>query len=80
MVASAGPGVLDSQARLQAEFEDVATRLHREFDGIAAPHRVDETFAAIADSYRGARVLTFVPVLVERQVRSALRSSEPGSP
>lgn len=79
MVEPSSHGVLDSWARFQAEFEDVATRLHRDFDGLASPHRVDETVAAIADSYRDARVLTFVPVLVERQARSVLRSTQSAS-
>jgi hypothetical protein len=66
---------VDPQARLRAEFDDLATRLHREFDGQATPADVDQAFAAIAGRYQDARVLTFVPVLVERQVRSVLRSS-----
>src|SRR3954452_9296229 len=63
----------DARERLRIEFVQVADRLHAEFDARAGSATVDHAFAAVASRFRGATVLTFVPVLVEREARAILK-------
>jgi hypothetical protein len=64
----------DLEERLRAEFVQVAGRLHAEFDDRAGSVLVDQTFTTVANRFRDAKVLTFVPVLVEREARQLLKN------
>jgi len=74
-------GMIDQVAEpgehLRAEFARVADRLHAEFDDRAGSALVDQIFTDIASRFRNAKVLTFLPVLVERDARRALKELAP---
>lgn len=48
-------------------------RLHAEYDGRVDPAEVDRVFVECSRRLTGARISTYVPVLVEKQVRESLR-------
>jgi hypothetical protein len=52
----------------------VAERLHTEFDRTAGTASVDAILAGETRRFAGARIDTFVPVLVERAARRRLRA------
>ena len=63
----------DPQIRLQTELDSVANRLHTEFDPALGPDAVTRQLAEVMGHFHDARILTYVPVLTERETRSALR-------
>lgn len=74
MVADAtwevGPDPSPKQAR---ELERVERRLMEEFTPQLAPHIVSDVVHHVFDSWSGARVRTFIPLLTERYAREELR-------
>lgn len=48
-------------------------RLSDEFGPTVSPEEIDEYVATMALNYADARIKTYVPVLLERQVRERLR-------
>ena len=53
---------------------DLRGRLHREYDDRVDPDEVERAIVECSRGFRDARIITFVPVLVEKQVRDRLRS------
>jgi hypothetical protein len=61
-------------AELQEEtaIERVRERMHRRYDQAVPPGEVDRVLAGAHHRFDGSPVRTFVPILVERRVRTAL--------
>jgi hypothetical protein len=58
---------------VERRLESLEARLVAEFgDGPIAGRTVHERVAAARESYLGARVWTYLPILIEREVRSQL--------
>jgi hypothetical protein len=56
------------------DLDEVANRVHEEFDAHMDPSVVDECLSQIAARFEGATVHTFIPLLVRRYVREELQS------
>ena len=71
------PAPLPSSVRhgLHPELRDVADQLHRDFDDLIGPERVDRVLDEVAARFVDARVRTFLPLLVHRYARSDLRAA-----
>jgi hypothetical protein len=54
---------------LDPTLNDVAKRVHEEFDDHLDPSDVDECLDRIAARFEGATVRSFIPLLVRRYVR-----------
>jgi hypothetical protein len=68
---------------LAAQQEEVAIarvreRLHRRYDPVAAPAEVDRALARARRRFESGKVRTFIPILVERRVRSAIDRRQQG--
>jgi hypothetical protein len=57
---------------LQGMLGDIRERLHASYDERYSPHAVDTAVDRAVDELKGARVRTFLPLLVERAVRQRL--------
>ena len=57
------------------ELHVVAHRVHQEFDGRFGARAIDECLERVAARFIGARVHSFVPLLVYRYVREELQAS-----
>ncbi|QMU66817.1 three-helix bundle dimerization domain-containing protein [Streptacidiphilus sp. P02-A3a] len=55
----------------------VRERLHRRYDPVMAPAEVDRVLAGARRRFEGSKVRTFIPILVERRVRSTLDGRQP---
>ena len=64
---------------LHPELRDVATRLHAEFDDRLGASAVDRVLDEVAGRFAEAPVRSFVPLLVHRYARHALRSGAPAA-
>lgn len=53
---------------------DLRGRLHREYDDRVDPDEVERAIVECSRDFSDARITTYVPVLVEKQVRDRLRS------
>ena len=60
---------------INADLQSVAHRIHKEFDARLDPQTVDECLHRVAARFDGARVRSFVPLLVRRYVSEELRNS-----
>jgi hypothetical protein len=63
----------DAQRDLIKHIETVRERLSLEFVPTVPPEVVSREVSEAAAQFNGARVITYVPVLVNRQVRLKLR-------
>jgi hypothetical protein len=63
----------DAQIRLQADLDGVADRLHAEFDEALGADTVTRRLADVVSSRADARILTYLPVLIESEARRALQ-------
>jgi len=61
------------QAEIDPELHDVAHIVHEEFDQHLDPSAVDECLQKVASRFEGAKIRSFVPLLVGRYVREELR-------
>lgn len=59
----------------EAAIERVRERMHLRYDQTVVPGEVDRVLAGAHHRFDGCRVRAFVPVLVERQVRTELDHS-----
>ncbi len=62
----------DPQIRLNAELEGVADRLHAEFDAALGYDTVASQLADVVSRLGNAKILTYLPVLIERETRRTL--------
>lgn len=63
----------------RAAIERVREHLHQRYDRAVAPSDVDRVLRGAQDRFRGSRVRTFVPILVERRVRAEFDRRLPGA-
>ena len=56
----------------ESAIERVRERMHQRYDQAMVPAEVDRVLAGAHHRFDGCRVRAFVPVLVERQVRTEL--------
>ncbi len=65
-----------SRPRLEIDpdLHDVARLVHEEFDERAEPRIVDACLDQVAARFAGARIRSFVPLLVRRYVREELQA------
>lgn len=59
-------------SEINADLRDVADRIHQEFADQLDPAKVDECLARVAATFDGAKVRSFVPLLVRRYVSDEL--------
>lgn len=60
---------------IYADLQDVAQQVRQEFADQIDPLQVDECLNRVAATFDGARIRSFVPLLVRRLVREELESS-----
>ncbi len=60
------------QAKINPDLQDVAHRVHQEFDEHLDPLAVDECLNRVAAQFDDATVRSFVPLLVRRYVNDEL--------
>ena len=58
--------------------DHVAVRLHEEFDALVGAAAVDRQIATTAARFASANIQAFVPLLVQRYTREALRALSTG--
>ncbi|MBC7559204.1 MAG: hypothetical protein H7270_07560 [Dermatophilaceae bacterium] len=73
MVSSTVFNPRTGQPTIQGDLQDVAHRVHEEFDGKLDPRAVDECLARVAAEFTDAKVRSFVPLLVRRYVSDELQ-------
>jgi hypothetical protein len=59
---------------IDPDLDDVAQLVHEEFDHGLDPRIVDECLGQVAARFAGARIRSFVPLLVRRYVREELQA------
>jgi len=64
-----------SRPQFQADLQEVAHQVHKEFANRLGPDRVDECLERVSAKFDDARVRSFVPLLVGRYVREELDAS-----
>ncbi|HZZ47376.1 MAG TPA: hypothetical protein VFE65_10875 [Pseudonocardia sp.] len=70
MTRAAAPTPLDEQERqVQAQLRDLEARLVKEYGD---RNEVLEVLSALRDQFEGARIRTFLPILIERAARMEL--------
>jgi hypothetical protein len=62
------------QPKVDPGLNDVANVLHEEFDGRLDPRAVDECLDQVTARFNGAKVRSFVPLLVRRYTREELQT------
>jgi hypothetical protein len=75
--SSSGPG--EDHQSIAEIIADVTRRLVREFAGTRSPDVIEAVVTAEAARHSGARITSYVPVLVERRARARLRVTGSGS-
>jgi hypothetical protein len=68
------PQARPGQPAVDPDLHDVARFVHEEFDSQLDPHAVDECLDHVAARFYGARIRTFVPLLVRRYTCEELRT------
>jgi hypothetical protein len=74
------------QREIEPELHDVAQVVHQEFDQQLDPSAVDDCLQKVVSRFEGAKIRSFIPLLVGRYVREELRtllrqsSDLPGTP
>lgn len=63
------------QPEIQADLQDVARQVRKEFADRIDLQQVNECLNRVAATFDGARVRSFVPLLVRRLVREELQAS-----
>ncbi len=61
------------QVTEESQIDSVEDALHRKFDAIVSPAKVHAEVQATRNSFRDARIRTYVPVLIQREVAVRLR-------
>lgn len=74
MVSSAASSTTPARPDINADLQDVAYRVHEEFDEKLDPRTIDECLATVAAQFADAKVRSFVPLLVRRYVRDELQA------
>jgi RNase H-fold protein (predicted Holliday junction resolvase) len=64
----------EGQSEINADLQDIAHRIHEEFDDRLDPRVVDESLVTVAATFADARVRSFVPLLVRRYVSEDLQA------
>jgi hypothetical protein len=64
----------EGQSEINADLQDIAHRIHEEFDDRLDPRVVDESLVTVAATFADARVRSFVPPLVRRYVSEDLQA------
>jgi hypothetical protein len=59
---------------IDGQLRDLRLRLHREYDDRVDPDEVERAIVDCSRDFGGARITTYLAVLVEKQVRDRLRS------
>jgi hypothetical protein len=62
------------QPEIDHELHDVAQVVHEEFDQHLDPGAVDECLQKVVSRFEGAKIRSFIPLLVGRYVREELRT------
>lgn len=70
-------GPMPSDADEDDTIRQIADRLAVTYAARHPPERIRAEVSAAYDRFRGARVRDFIPILVERLVRTALNTPEP---
>jgi hypothetical protein len=60
------------RSEINPDLQDVAHRIHEEFADRLDPREVDECLTRVAAKFDGAKVRSFVPLLVRRYVTDEL--------
>ena len=63
----------EGRPEINADLQDVAHRIHEEFDERLDPDAIDEYLVSVATKFDDAKVRSFVPLLVRRYVREELQ-------
>ena len=73
-MAPAALGVPSGRTTINADLQDVAHQLHQEFADRLEARDVDECLSRVAAKFEGAKVSSFVPLLVRRLTRDELQA------
>ncbi len=61
-------------------FDIVREDLHRRYDSVCAPERIDEVLDAVIAENQDAKVPDFLPIIVEREASERLEADSEGKP
>lgn len=74
MASSTPISTRQGRPEINADLQDIALRIHEEFDERLDPRVVDESLVTVAATFVDARVRSFVPLLVRRYVSEDLHA------
>jgi RNase H-fold protein (predicted Holliday junction resolvase) len=74
MAVSTPINTREGRPEINADLQDIAHRIHEEFDERLDPRLVDESLVTVAATFADASVRSFVPLLVRRYVSEDLQA------